>query len=295
MLLGGGLVILFRRDPAGTFIVVTPGPARVALGERTLCAQTPCAVDLPAGRHELVFAREGVGVISRTIDIGPPPHIVDVRLSARLAGIKLQTNPPGASVWLDGQKVEGTTPLTLPELTLGEKARIKIALNDEFDPLDQQLEVEDLGGAPLIFALPARETQWELRAEPEDTVLFLAGERPQVGRLKQVVPRGERRVVIARRPGCDDTTHTLEGTGKKLSEALVSLTCRAFDARMTVTGPRGAEVEVGGVPLARRVPVRELPVPAGEHLVVVHRRGRHSPHVVEVEAGQTVTVNARLR
>src|SRR5690606_18559148 len=154
----------------------------------------------------------------------------------------------------------------------GDKVKLKMALSDEYDVLEELFEVHDTKGAPLSFELPARRTEWTIRAEPDDAVILLEEGRARISKAKLVIGRGESGIVVVSRPGCSSRSMALAGNGKPEAEIPVALVCRAFDARVSVTGTRGAEVELDGVPLARRIPLREFPIPAGEHLVVTKRR-----------------------
>jgi len=288
--LGGG----GATGSANTFIVVDPRAASVSLGELLLCEVTPCAVSLPRGRHELTF-RTPNRAETKVWDIGGENTVIDLKLELPIAGLRVLSNPPGAKVWLDGEPLRGKTPLSLPELRVGQEIKLRVeAASADFDVVEDLVEI-DGRGLPLQFDLPAKVTEWTVTVDPEDATLFAAGARPRPKRVRPTISRGDSLIVVARRPGCEEKTVVLEGDGQPKAEQRIELACRVFDARLSVFGLRGTEVQVDGIELGRRVPVKEFAIPSGEHLVLARRRGKQTPYLVQVVPGQTATVNTKVK
>jgi serine/threonine protein kinase len=297
-ILGVLMGVLFFAGSDGsdeTFIVVRPRATSVSLGDRTLCDVTPCVAQLPAGSHELVFETEGRRPTTKTVTVGAGQRVVDIELLGTIEGLRVNTNPPGARVWLDGKALPGKTPLSLPKLSVGQQIKLKLlGPGPAWDPIEDIVEV-DGKGVPLEFELPAKQTEWAISVEPEDGVLFVEGKKARAKRAREEIARGESRIVIARRPGCEEKSLVLQGNGKKKDEAVFKLSCRVFDARISVFGLARTDVEIDGIDLAHRTPLREYPVPSGEHLVLARRRGKQAPYLVQVVPGQTVTVNTKVK
>jgi serine/threonine protein kinase len=293
IVLGMGAAGVMSAPSANTFIVVSPRTASVSLGDTRLCERTPCAVFLEPGRHELLFAAEGYNVVSKSVEIGEETNIVELAVQARRAGIRLETEPPGASVWLNGKKLEARTPVGLPELVLGDKVRLRLDL-DGYETLQELVEVPDLGSAPWVFEMRAGQTEWTLSAQPKDAVIVIDGKARAVP-MRLPVKLDETVVVSVQRPGCQPRTEAIRGSGKKKESRELSLACTPFDARLTVEAARRSQVEVDGVPLKQTTPVRELPIPAGQHVVVVKRRGKREAFTVDTPAGETFRLDTKFR
>lgn len=98
-----------------------PDDAEV-LVDGTLMGKTPIEVELPPGSHLVEFKRRG-RTRSVTLDIGNGEHLsrqVDWR-RAETGGLRVQSNPAGARVIVDG-KDRGATPLTLDDILVGSHA-----------------------------------------------------------------------------------------------------------------------------------------------------------------------------
>lgn len=290
-----GLVLFLVRSPApNTFIVVSPSPATVRLGEEVLCDKTPCAVHLEEGRHELLFSGADFDLLSKSVNVGRDElTIVDVAVRPRRV-LRVETTPPGAKVWLDGKPIDGETPLSLPELTLGDKVRLKIAKKG-YDTLEELVEVPDVADGAWRFDLLASRTKWEVTVKPADAVLDTGGRRLRKGQITVSVPRGETRVVVAMRPGCETDARPLLGNGRPTDKMTLELSCQSFDGRLSVGSARRAEIDIDGVPTGETTPLRDYPIPAGPHVVVLRRRGRAEPFGVQVPAGDGVVLNTHFR
>jgi len=125
---GGRIVV--RSVPAGALVFVD--------GQRR--GETPATLhDLPLGSHTVKVARSGFIPRSElvTLTAATPTQKIDWSLQpglplndARTGSVFLDTSPRGARALIDGRFV-GTTPLGVPELTLGEHTvRFELALHE---------------------------------------------------------------------------------------------------------------------------------------------------------------------
>jgi tRNA A-37 threonylcarbamoyl transferase component Bud32 len=100
-----------------SLLVVTSQPpgARVTVDGRALDETTPTALrGLAAGKHEVKIGKEGYAAITRAITAGEGERAaVDVTLSPETRRLEVQTAPDGASLYVDGHLVPGTTPTTI--------------------------------------------------------------------------------------------------------------------------------------------------------------------------------------
>ncbi|MDR0964938.1 MAG: PEGA domain-containing protein, partial [Myxococcales bacterium] len=100
----------------GTLYVKSTPLARVWLGQTELCPETPCEVELPAGRHRIVLSNPSKGFeTSRTFRMNKgQDYSINVELEK---GDLLVLAKPWADVYLRNKKL-GTTPM--PKVSLYE-------------------------------------------------------------------------------------------------------------------------------------------------------------------------------
>jgi len=299
--LGLGLVValivaLASSGAPDVIILATPREARVKEAEETVCKKTPCAVRLGDGKHELVFIADGYDPLSRTVEVsGDEPVVVDVALPRRTSGLVLETDPPGARVTLNGKTLTGETPLRMPELVVGDKVDVQIALKG-YETLQEIAEVPDASAGAWRFQLLASSTNWTVVAEPEDAVVFGDDGKPREAKTVLKVDRNKGLAYRVERPGCEPFAGALQGTGRPTETTEVKLVCKPFDARLTVTTRGRVELTLDGVELPARRTIQNLDMPAGPHEIVVRgRRGREEKLVVELRRGEALEVSSKVR
>ena len=92
-------------EPAGASAVLENGRG----------CTTPCEIQVTAGRHTVVMTREGFAPVTRIIDV-PLTKLVAVNLAQRTGRVLVSSQPPGATIRVNGQDWPVRTPtgLTLP-------------------------------------------------------------------------------------------------------------------------------------------------------------------------------------
>ena len=290
-----GLVAVVGSDAGpNTFVVVSPGTATVRLGNEVLCDKTPCAVRLDEGRYELLFSGEGFDLFSKTVTVaGDGITVVEVPIRPRRL-LRLESNPPGARVTLNGEALEGQTPLQLPELVLGERVKLKLE-RAGYEPLEELVEVPDVEGGVWRFELLASRTEWTVSVFPPDAVVVGTSGRARAGGTKVTVPRGKSTAVSVVRPGCEPASRALLGTGKPEEKVQVKLECQSFDGKVSIGSARRADIEIDGVAIGERTPLKDYPLPSGPHVVMLRRRDHAEPFAVLVSPGSTAVLNTRFR
>ncbi len=285
-LLGAGLTIgvtmAVRSPPPDTLIVVTPRQSEVRLRDKVICAQTPCAVHLGTGSHELLLTAPGAEAVSRTVEVGDGAAVLDVTLDRTARAIRIETEPSGATVVLDGTPLPETTPLTLPPLVVGKSVRLTIQ-REGYDALTSTRIVE--GDEVWRFDMPTFTTQYTLSVEPKDALID-AGSKEAAGKLSLTV--GKKPIVVkVTRFGCEPVTLNLVGTGKPRTEQIIALGCKPLDARLAiVTNRRPAAVLVEGNVIPRGVSLDAYPMPQGTWDVSVKpARGKIDRRTLEFKAG----------
>jgi hypothetical protein len=176
----------------------------------------------------------------------------------------------------------------LPELTVGEKVRLKL-VKEGFDIFDEQVEVKDTGKTPWRFSLPSAKTAWTIETSPVDAVVEVET-RAAEGRLMVEVERGKMLPLVVRRPGCDMKSSVLAGTGKSEARTKIELKCADMDGRIDVKGPKKATVRIDGVELPRRAPIADYALPAGQYTVTLVSGKKADSYAIEIQKGESAVV-----
>jgi serine/threonine protein kinase len=91
---------------------------------------TPCEPpNLPLGRDlDIELVLDGYRPRKETLRLRPNEGTREVSLALERAvgGLRIESDPPGASVWVDGKRLPGTTPLSLDNLRAGEQLRLEV-------------------------------------------------------------------------------------------------------------------------------------------------------------------------
>jgi serine/threonine protein kinase len=279
-----------RAPPMDAVIGTEPAGATVWKGTEQVCARTPCTLRLGAGTHALELDFEGVRTPSPvTVVEGSEPSVVHVRLNRPPQSIILETEPPGAWLWIDGQLMAGVTPLQITNQPFGKVLRMTLA-KDGYEAVS----VDRAVGADNRWRvdLPTATTALSLALEPADARVLVAG-KERVGRGPVNVGR---KPVIAEvsRPGCETQSFQLMGTGQASAQASLNLRCHPFVGSLRiVSSKRPASVRISGVELARQANLDNVVLPAGEHVVLLRSpRGKVETHTAVVANGSNVVVTA---
>ncbi len=298
--LGVGISLASRGAAADTLVVTMPRQAEVKLGDAVVCAQTPCALYLGKGRHELLLQAPGAEAVTRVVEVGDGPAVLDVVLSRTARAIRVESDPPGAAVLLDEVPLADLTPTTLPPLAVGKQVQL-VLTRDGFEALTAVRTVE--GDAVWHFDMPTPTTTYTLSALPADAfidtgaaVLRPLPPKGPAGRVVVIVGKRALAVKVSR-PGCDAKSLSLSSTGKATSTQAIKLECRDFDGRISIQAPkRPVLVKIDGVTLPRSADLSAYPLPAGTwNVALVSPRGKRETQVVEVVPGINTPVISRAK
>jgi hypothetical protein len=144
-------------------LVVTSDPpgAAVTLDGRALAGATPLVVEdvVLSSAHQVQASlpgHKGAAVEVRPA-VGDKVRRVHLQLATALGSLRVESDPPGAEVRLDGAPA-GTTPLTIPGVRLDERHRLDLSLPGH--ELDQFVVLPEKDGTrfarKLVPARPAR-------------------------------------------------------------------------------------------------------------------------------------------
>jgi hypothetical protein len=283
-------MLALRTPPPDTLIVVTPRQSEVRRGDVVLCAQTPCAVHLGRGRHDLLLQAPGAEPITRSVEVGEGAAVLDITLERTARAIRIESEPPGAIVTVDDVPLPVPTPVLLPPTAVGKAVRLALA-REGFDLLTSVRVVE--GDETWRFELPTPTTSWLITAEPPDALID-GGRVEGTGRLTLIAGRKPITVDVSR-PGCAPARLQVAGNGRANAEQKVTLACEPLTSRLVVTSSKKPlAVKINGTALPRGADLAGYVLPPGSWTVTLSTRGkRDQTTVVDTVAAQTVEVRFR--
>jgi serine/threonine-protein kinase len=97
--------VRFMSEPPGAEVTIDADP-------KNRC-ETPCSLQLPLGRHTYSMRLTGYRNEIKLIDLKLGGETVSARLERRVGLVRVTSNPPGATVSVNGERQQGVTPLTL--------------------------------------------------------------------------------------------------------------------------------------------------------------------------------------
>jgi len=111
-----------RRPPARAIataqevlISTSPAGATATLDGNTAVCTTPCSLNAAPGSHTIAITMPGYQVERRYIDVGSSPlELPPVVLRAPGGTLMLTSVPPGASVLVNGRRIDRVTPVQIP-------------------------------------------------------------------------------------------------------------------------------------------------------------------------------------
>jgi len=111
-----------RRPPARAIaaaqevlISTSPAGATATLDGNTAVCTTPCSLSAAPGSHTIAITMPGYQVERRYIDVGSSPlELPPVVLRAPGGTLMLTSVPPGASVLVNGRRIDQVTPVQIP-------------------------------------------------------------------------------------------------------------------------------------------------------------------------------------
>jgi hypothetical protein len=104
--------------PQEVTVVSSPAGATATLDDHsTEACTTPCTLAALPGHHQIAITKAGYEIVHEQVDVGPAPSEVPVVLRPLGGTLYLSSDPPGASITINGRKyteVTNTTPIALP-------------------------------------------------------------------------------------------------------------------------------------------------------------------------------------
>ena len=199
---GAVALVRWQKAPASSrsLLVVTsqPAGARVSVDGRLLPETTPTALrDLFPGKHDVRIEKSGYAAVERALSTAEGERAaIDVALPPQTRRVEVQTTPDGASLYVDGHLVPGTTPTTVA-LTVDDFHELR-AECDGYETLVRALKPEDHDPTVMLHLATERHARGTLVVEAQDVAeVWLDG-----------IPTGLTTPTLGFRVGTGD--HTIE-------------------------------------------------------------------------------------
>jgi serine/threonine-protein kinase len=173
LIAAGGLgVVRWRNEQTrarGLLLVTSqPAGARVTVDGHALDETTPTAfAELGAGKHEVRIDKAGYADVERTLTTAAGERAaLDIALQPKSRRVEVQTAPDGATLYVDGHLVPGTTPTTVA-LTLDDFHELR-AERLGYETMVRALKPEDDAPTVTLTLTPERRPRGTLVVEAQD-------------------------------------------------------------------------------------------------------------------------------
>jgi serine/threonine-protein kinase len=205
---------------------VTPVPPELLASLETTDLQAALAHEAARGRRPrrrglgLAGAGLAAGLIAMYVARGSPPEPLPP-LPSRPGGLRIETDPPGADVILDG-KGAGQSPVAL--LTVRPGVHMVRVVRDGYAPAGLTLEVRN--GEPLLplrFVMEPLSAKLRVLSEPANAVVRVDGKPVGTTPLESLDLAPGRHDVRVERRGYSPATQAVEGKGGQTVEVSLRL------------------------------------------------------------------------
>jgi hypothetical protein len=153
-----------------SLLVVTsqPAGARVTVDGRAYAETTPTALrDVGPGKHDVRLELEGYATVERSLTTAADERAaLQVALPPVTRRVEVQTAPDGATLYVDGHLVPGTTPTTVA-LTVDDFHELR-AERVGYETMVRALKPEDTAPSVTLALQPERRPRGTLVVEAQD-------------------------------------------------------------------------------------------------------------------------------
>ncbi len=312
--------------PGSIAISTDPPGAAIYIDGSRRPERTPATLsDLPLGTYSVRLTADGFAPFASQVELtqASTAGTIEAELQRPTASsfgvVRVNTTPAGATVLVDGSPIEGTTPLTVPELEPGVAHRIAITL-DGYETHSEEVllqagDVSEVTATLERTPLGDNETWLTVTTDPDDATVTIGGESYESGSPYEIrLPSGETEVRVERE-GYEAVVREIDLPGGREVELPVELERRRRNAgggmrRQTMETPEPAggpgqltfdarpwcNVTIGGRSLGQ-TPIVNHTLPSGRHRVTCSNPElgvtRNIP--VTIEPGQTTRKRVSLQ
>ena len=234
---------------------LTPVPLELLGAVETTDLQSALAHEAarrrPPRRRGMAYAGAGLaaGLIALYVARGSAPDPAPPPLPSRPGGLRIETDPPGAAVSLDGQSA-GQSPVAL--LTVRPGVHMVRVTRDGYAPAGLTLEVRN--GEPLLplrFVMEPLSAKLRVVSDPANAVVRVDGKAVGTTPLEALEVAPGRHEVRLERAGYSVASQTVNGRAGETVEVSLRLNRQPQDPRSTPIPQLPARVAEGDlVPLS---------------------------------------------
>ena len=284
---------------SGSVAVTSDPPGSPVSVDGVSRGSTPFSVALRPGLHEIGV---GAGAQSRSQSISVTnganaslffelprgTESAAVPIAAAVGGLQVATEPPGATVLIDGE-ARGVAPLTVSDLKAGEHA---VVVQGTGEPVSRTVKVQEGAVASLVISMnSAFASGWlAISGVPvqimENGTLLGSTETPRI-----LVPAGSHKLELTNAA----LGYRVTRTAQVVAGQTLSITLKAPQGTLSINALPWAEVWVDGKP-AGETPIGNLSLTIGNHeLLFRHPELGEQRKTVTVGALAPVRVGVDLR
>jgi serine/threonine protein kinase len=197
----------------------------VVASSQSMPAAARTVTDISASRprsNALLFGAIGVvalGAIGGVIGYAvmkpktvTPPVTATTATPAPKGSLVLESDPPGASIWINGDLRAESTPATIAQLPTGVPLDVKLTM-DGFEQAKQEVRLKDGEAAKVRLDLKKGSVVAELKVAPETaTPSFVLDGKPVTGPRLEGLTSGVSHKLVVSAPGFAEQTVTFTGT-----------------------------------------------------------------------------------
>jgi hypothetical protein len=279
---GGGVAAEGR-----VVIHTTPEGADV-LEDGRLLGTTPLALTLAPGEHQVVLQHEG-GSRELVLDVTAGTevvHHVELRQAPTVGSVRVETQPAGAEVLLDGH-LRGRSPIELSGVEPGEH---EVMVRHQGTTWSRRVTVGPGGTAsivvPVVATSDAPAAGWLAVSSPVELQLYEGNSLIGNSLMERVMLRsGERRLRLVNEDLGFETSTTVRIDTGSVSRLPVKLP----NGTISVNAIPWAEVFIDGQPIGQ-TPIANHALPLGPHEVILR-----NPKFAEQRRSVTISLKTPTR
>jgi formylglycine-generating enzyme required for sulfatase activity len=264
--------VRLRPRPAYLTLTSSPAGATIWVNGQRLVKQTPTAVFVPPGRNRIEFHRYQYEPVVIERAWGPNAKAdINVTLLPPSAHVTFVSFPPGATVTIDGEPLDGRTPIEKAAVQPG-RHRIEFSLDDHA-PVVIERAWRPKASSRVEVRLRAFRVQVTFRSMPEGATVVVDGQSLDgTTPIEDMEMRPGRHTVEFRLPNHE--TAIVEAEWQQDETAEVDVDLRPLWSRVTFsTTPQGASVSVDGRRIAGTTPIENIRILPTRSTVEFHLDG----------------------
>jgi serine/threonine-protein kinase len=224
----------------------------------------------------------------------------------RIGVIEVKSDPSGASVWIDGERQKGATPLAVEKLKVGIEYTVKIT-REGYEPFERKVlltpENPQSGMSITLTELaPVGDGVLKLSVVPRDAVIIFDGKEQGKGGQATItgVKPGAPHSLLVQQAECNDHTETIRLKAGEVKEISLELETRPLGQDEfllgVVTDPEGASVTVDGEKLSGVTPLKKrLPWKKSVALLVELAKHKDYEETIKPKKGGPVELRVELK